>query len=374
MRMHTVVPQIVGFTKFDPVLYRSAGLFEKVFLSHPDSVLILATGYAPNIVDCNLATEKMFGYSRKRLIGRPVNHLYADQSSMRQRSRTVISNVRQKGFCCFPELWMRRQDGTVFPSEHTVTPLCDESKNCFGWVAITHDITERFEKEKRLSDSAEKIKQFAYSICHDLKNPTIALRWFVERLAERYGHLMDEQGNICFDRIRKTSDEIIHLVDGLNTFISTRERPLSIDEVSLDEIFQTVKEQFLQSAETLGVKLSAQQCQVKLRADKMSLIRALRNLVENALKHGGEKLSEISLGHAESDEFHIISVKDDGAGLKGEGEEIFELFKRGGRSKGVPGAGLGLGIVKEIALCHGGSISIGRGPRTEFLLSISKRL
>ncbi len=55
-------------------------------------------------------------------------------------------------------------------------------------------------------------------------------------------------------------------------------------------------------------------------------------------------------------------------------EVIFELFRRGSQSKGIPGVGLGLGIVREIAACHGGSISIGPGPQTEFLLSISKRL
>ncbi len=277
-------------------------------------------------------------------------------------------------FCHFPELWMKRRDGTLFPCEYTVAPLRDEGGKRFGWITITHDITKRFETEKTLRECAEKIKQFAYSICHDLKNPTIALRWFAERLANRYGELMDEQGNMCCDRIRKASDEIILFVDSLNEYISTKEVPISVEEIDLDELFQIVIEEFLQRAQARGVRLSAPQCSVKLRADRLSVLRALRNLIENALKHGGDKLSEIILGYLESDEFHIITVKDDGSGLKEEDKEIFDLFRRGKHSKGIPGAGLGLSIVKEIASCHGGSVSIGSGPQTEFLLSISKLL
>jgi signal transduction histidine kinase len=269
---------------------------------------------------------------------------------------------------------MRRRDGTLFPCEYTVTPLRDERRMSLGWLVVVRDITERVRNQTTLTDYAENIKRFAYSICHDLKNSTIALRWFADHLADRSGHLLDEQGQTCCRRIRTASDEIMFFIENLNTYISTRECVLNIDEVDLGEIFQTVKDHFSQTAQTRGVKLSTPECSVSLRADRMSLIRALRNLTENALKHGGDGLKEISLSYVKSDEFHIISVKDDGEGLKGEDREIFELFKRGPGSKGIPGAGLGLGIVKEIAAHHGGSISIGPGPLTEFLLSISREL
>jgi PAS domain S-box-containing protein len=371
--MNSVAPEILGFTEFDPALLRSRVLFEKVFICQRDSVLILDNECIPNIVDCNPATEKIFGYGREQLLGQPISLLHPD-GELKERRQSIVSTARKEGFCYLPELWMKRRDGTLFPCEHTVTPLCNERGRCFGWMMVTHDITERVQKENALRERAEKFKRFAYSICHDLKNATVALRWFAERLADRYGHLLDEQGNMCCERIRTTSDEIMLFIDSLNAYISTKECTLNIDEIDLDEVFQTIKEQFSHRAQARGVRLSAPECTVKLRADRMSLIRALRNLIDNALKHGGDRLNEISLGYLESDEFHIISVKDDGKGLNGEDKEIFEFFKRGVRSKGIPGAGLGLSIVKEIAVRHGGSISIEPGPKTEFLLSISKRL
>jgi len=372
--MYTIERNTTGNAKFESALHKSGELFEKVFACQQDSVLILDDEFIPNIVACNPATEKIFGYGCKDLVGQPISTLHADGKTLKEGREFIISSVKKEGFCHFPELWMKRQDGALFPCEYTVAPLRDEEGKRFGWITITHDITKRFETEKTLRECAEKIKQFAYSICHDLKNPTIALRWFAERLANRYGQLLDEQGNMCCDRIRKASDEIILFVDTLNEYISTTEVPLSMEEIDLGELFQVVREEFLQRAQALGIRLSAPECPVKFRADRMSIIRVLRNLVENALKHGGDKLSEISLGYQESDEFHMISVKDDGTGLMEEDEEIFDLFRRGRQSKGIPGAGLGLNIVKEIAACHRGSISLKSGSQTEFVLSISKRL
>jgi hypothetical protein len=102
-----------------------------------------------------------------------------------------------------------------------------------------------------------------------------------------------------------------------------------IDEIDLDKVFQSVKEQFSQRAQALGVRLSPRECSVKLCAGRVSLIRALGNLTENALKYGGDRLNEISLGYLESDEFHIISVKDDGTGLNGEDKMIDSTHIRG---------------------------------------------
>jgi len=60
----------------------------------------------------------------------------------------------------------------------------------------------------------------------------------------------------------------------------------------------------------------------------LSIIRALRNLVDNALKYGGEELREINIGYKESPESHILSIKDDGAGLEEQDyhQDIFGPF------------------------------------------------
>ena len=55
---------------------------------------------------------------------------------------------------------------------------------------------------------------------------------------------------------------------------------------------------------------------MEIKADRLSILRIFRNLIDNALKYGGESLTRISIGYEDSESLHIFSVSDDGKGLK----------------------------------------------------------
>jgi len=95
------------------------------------------------------------------------------------------------------------------------------------------------------------------------------------------------------------------------------------------------------------------------------------------LKYGGENLSEIKVGYQESDEFHILSVSDNGIGLQGRDyQNLFAAFRRDDSSKAVEGAGLGLAIVSEIAERHKGKVwaEPGKNKGVTFYMTVSKNL
>jgi signal transduction histidine kinase len=115
----------------------------------------------------------------------------------------------------------------------------------------------------------------------------------------------------------------------------------------------------------------------KINGDRLSILRILRNLVENALKHGGDDLSEVTIQYGETDAFHILSVGNDGVPIKREDpENLFRPFQRQEASEGVEGSGLGLSIVKELTEQHGGMIRVESGPENgvTFHIFISKGL
>ncbi|MGA7874855.1 MAG: ATP-binding protein, partial [Desulfoferrobacter sp.] len=88
-------------------------------------------------------------------------------------------------------------------------------------------------------------------------------------------------------------------------------------------------------------------------------------------------LTEIQIGYEQTDRFHVMSVRDNGAGIKGEGsEELFNFFERYGAAKEIEGTGLGLAIVKEIAEQHGGRVWMEAPPEmgTTFFISIARNL
>jgi PAS domain S-box-containing protein len=246
----------------------------------------------------------------------------------------------------------------------------------YGLSAL-RDKIEREKAEEALVKSSNKIKMFAYSVSHDLKNPAIAIFGLAKRLNRYSRDRLDERGRSYCDQILKASEHIASLVDKINLYIKTKEVPLSIEKVRLKEIVDTVKEEFAPQLAGRQIRWLEPEAIPEVNADRTSMVRVLRNLVDNALKYGGHDLSEIRIRYQESEDSHILSVEDDGIGLKDEDTKtLFGPFKRKRMAGEVEGSGLGLAIVKEIAEQHKGRVwlepDIKKG--AAFHVSISKRL
>ncbi|MGD8688030.1 MAG: ATP-binding protein, partial [Syntrophobacterales bacterium] len=216
--------------------------------------------------------------------------------------------------------------------------------------AMILDITDRKEMEEALGKSAEKIKRFAYSVSHDLKSPAAAIYGLAKRLHERYGDSLDEKGRRYCGQILRASLHVGALIEKINAYIEAKEAPLKAEEIDLREIFQIIKDEFSPRLTIRQITWLEPETIPAIKADKLSMLRVFRNFVDNALKYGGEGLSEISIGYQGNDDFHIFSVSDNGAGIRGgDYEGLFAAFRRSDTSKMAEGAGLGLAIVSEIA-------------------------
>jgi signal transduction histidine kinase len=190
--------------------------------------------------------------------------------------------------------------------------------------------------------------------------------------------MLDEKGQKYCEQILKAAEQIAALVEKINVFISAKEAPLTIERLELKELFQVIREEFSPQLSIREIRWLEPDNIPEIKADRLSIIRALRNLVDNALKYGGEALSEISIRYKESGESQILSIKDNGIGLKetDHHQDIFAPFIRRKTSKGIEGSGLGLSIVREIAEKHGGKVWLEPGQERgiTFYLSIPKNL
>ncbi|MGD8381624.1 MAG: ATP-binding protein [Syntrophobacterales bacterium] len=239
------------------------------------------------------------------------------------------------------------------------------------------DVTERKQAQQALRQSSEKLKFFAYSVMHDLKSPTIGIYGLTELLHKHYKDALDERGKSYCDQILKASVHVAALIEKINVYIATKESTLKIEKINIKDILQIIREEFSPRLVVRQIKWLEPEAMVEIKADRLSILRVFRNFVDNALKYGGEDLSEIRIDYEESEEFHTLSVSDDGAGLReGDFERIFTAFRRGETYKAVEGVGLGLAIVAEIAERHGGRVwAEPRKDRwTTFHISIAKDL
>lgn len=94
------------------------------------------------------------------------------------------------------------------------------------------------------------------------------------------------------------------------------------------------------------------------RGDAVFIAEAIKNLIDNALKHGGPGLSRISVRLARAGGMATITVADDGVGLTPEDETL--AFGRFSQLEPAEGSGLGLAIVRSVADAHDGALRIDR--------------
>ena len=253
----------------------------------------------------------------------------------------------------------------------------DDDGEPLRFVGTHTDITNRKLMEEALKKSSEQTKMFAYSVAHDLKNPAVSIYGLMNRFQRKYDEMTPEKRNTYCDRLMRDSEQIVSLVDKVNTYISSKENSLHIERVSLLEIVGIIYEEFSLQLNVRNAEWKVAKDLPEIRADRISLLRILRNLVDNALKYGGVQLTAIAIGHKETEKHHVISVWDNGVGLeKEESKSIFRAFKRKKTSVGICGTGLGLAIVKEIAEQHKGEVWVEHGLKKgiAFCFSISKFL
>ncbi len=356
---------------------------------------------------CNSSFESYIGMYKADIIGKTVHEVFSgDLADIYCRADLAL--FEEPGTQQY-ETSVRYADGTLHDVFFTKGTFTNPEGKVAGLVGIIFDITERKRDQRELSRyrdhledlvrertaelakanerltleikergrAEEALKMFAYSVAHDLKSPTIGIHGLTKRLHKLYGHVLDEKGLSYCDQILKASEHIAALVEQVNIFIVTKESVPLFEHTCIKDLLRMLKVEFSAQLGIRRIEWIEPESEVDIKADRLSLLRVFRNLVDNALKYGGERLSKIWIGHQDTQDFHIFSVADDGKGLKGvDSEKIFRMFHRESTSRGIEGTGLGLTIVKEIAEKHAGSVWVKAGAKkgTTFYISISKHL
>ncbi len=139
-------------------LRQSKQLFERIFVSQRDAIFVLDAKAPPTILECNPAATEAFGYARQEMLGRTIIFLHVDENALARFQEDLYAAITETGFLHLLEFSMKRKDGTVFPTEHSVMPLEDEHGNRTGWVSVVRDITERKRAEEGLRESERKYR------------------------------------------------------------------------------------------------------------------------------------------------------------------------------------------------------------------------
>lgn len=183
---------------------------------------------------------------------------------------------------------------------------------------------------------------------HDLRTPITSLRLRAELLD-------DEEAK---QRMIETLDEMQRMVESTLAFAREEAQAEPVRETDLAALVEGTVEDLAELG--LEVRLVASE-PVVARIRSAAIRRALRNLVENAVRYG--ERARVTL-RREGEEA-VVEVDDDGPGIPPDKlEEVFEPFVRldPSRSSETGGVGLGLAIARGIARAHGGEVSLANRP------------
>lgn len=132
-------------------------MLEKTFASLAEAVFVVDPA-TRTILACNPAVEKIFGYAQEEVVGKNIEFLHVDKAKYENFGRQVFTALDRKGVF-HAEYQLRRKDGTVFSTDHTVTEIMDDSGVRKAVVSVVRDIDERKKIEEELLKKKKELER-----------------------------------------------------------------------------------------------------------------------------------------------------------------------------------------------------------------------
>ena len=299
--------------------------------------------------------------------------LALNASTFESSFQTVDSNltVRSKAIRTAIESSEGQAGRIASATQIIITLLIPLAVFTFYRFMIRRQVAERrIEFEARLEAEREVSRakdEFIAGLSHEFRTPLTAIFGFSELLIEQ--GIVDPVMSIeLIGLINSESAELSRMVEDLlmAARIEAGELTIELVDVSVEDEIETVVAPVCRAGSPIGVQLAP--CSV--RVDALRFRQILRNLVSNAVKHGGPSIGVF--GRVVGDEYHV-GVVDDGRGVPSAIEErLFERFVHDGREALLAGSvGLGLNIARSLAEALGGSLTYERRENvTMFTLAV----
>ncbi len=217
---------------------------------------------------------------------------------------------------------------------------------------------------QEVGEAHRRQRDFVANVSHDLRTPLTSVRGYAGALVDGTAHT-DQQRRQAARAIDEAAARMTALVNTLLELarLEGHQAGLQLAPTELDDVLRAVMAAAEPEARRRQVRVEpAGAAGLAVQADATWLVRALGNVVENAVHYspvgGAVRLVVQAAGN-----WVTVVVHDDGPGIPaGDLPRVFERFYRGDKARPAGGSGLGLAIAREIIEAHGGDIAIASPP------------
>lgn len=315
--------------------------------SSSDAILMLDTNR--DILSCNNAFLRLFGYERGEVEGKSVSIIHVTEKHFRAYGEKAYPEVEKEGF--FRTEWeFIRKDGHLVPVESVTSAIRDENGHVTGFVGIIRDITARRQAEEQIKASLVEKEALLKEIHHRVKNNLQIISSLLHLEARRHPEAIEA---LTVSRGRVRSMALIH---------EKLYQSPSLARVDMADYAKSLTNYILELYNKPGrrvrVRVAAEG--VSLDAEKAIPCGLIINeLVSNALKYafpeGRAGEIGVSLRQKNGDGIALV-IRDDGIGLPDHLD-----FRNS--------ASLGLSLVCNLTQQLNGTIELGSKAGTTFTIS-----
>ncbi|NWG03853.1 MAG: PAS domain S-box protein [Syntrophaceae bacterium] len=320
---------------------------------------IIITEMNDTITYINKAGERMLGFSKEELYGKPFNIFGLKEKPPAMPS--FLNNpddldTRKEG-------WMKKKDQTEFPVGFTINNHLSIRGERIGKIVVFRDLTNVYKIQEEIlrMDRLVSLGKLASGIAHELRNPLAGIKTTAQALGEEMPE--DDSRREYLTRITK---EIDRLNDLLKTFFSfAKPQKLNLVHCQIKDIINEIVPFLIKEIADKGIRFveSYHPQLPKIKVDKTQMHQVFLNLFLNAIQampNGGmlkieaSPVQSISPDGLKENVIKIV-VSDSGRGIPSHiVHRIFDPFFTT-KSKGI---GLGLSITYQIIKKHGGTIKV----------------
>jgi PAS domain S-box-containing protein len=362
-RLELFAPQAAIAIENARLFEASQRYFQDLVQNNPVAIVNLDLNF--NIVSCNPAFERLYGYTQEDVVGQNLDELVTTPET-----RAAAAGYTQEGLAGKMTKGTgrrRRKDGSMVDVELFTIPVIVGGEQV-GIIALYHDITE-LRDARRDAEAANAAKsKFLASMSHELRTPLNAILGYAEMLQEDAQDAGQDGFVPDLEKIHAAGQHLLSLINDVLDLskIEAGKMQLYVETFDVAGVVADVASTVRPLVEKNGnaLELHAGDGLGTMHSDVTRVRQVLLNLLSNAAKfteQGTIALEVTRDGDAGTGEWVLFSVRDTGIGMTPEQlERLFEAFAQAEASTAAKygGTGLGLALSKRFCEMMGGTIQV----------------
>ncbi len=327
----------------------------------------------------NHAACALLGYREEELIGQPIIKLFPEDGDR------MFDEFVKYGLMKNTEYIYVTKDNRKIPVLLSSSAIYAGDATPQGIVCVAVDITGRKRAEnklknyaRKLQESNEELKAFAYIASHDLRTPLVNMKGFAGELRYALREINSVMNDIlptlgdnnrttlltaflkdvpeALGFIDSSADRMEELVNAISKLSRLGRQELKLELIQVQTIVQSVLKDLKLAIEQNGIRVNVGPLP-EIVFDRNSLQMIFGSLLDNAVKYLRPGVpGEIEITAERGPEGTVFSIRDNGRGIPGdEISKVFEMFRQVGEQD-TPGEGVGLACAKTLVRRHGGRI------------------